>query len=265
MELHEQIDFLHEVFDPSLPRLGPGDDDSTARAVQTLLPERRDAPFADESALKVLDVGCGNGASTIRLARLLDAHITAIDDHQPYLDELVRRASAAGVTDRVEPMRLDMAELKRGPEVLPDGRRPDLIWSEGALYCMGFADGLAACHSLLAPGGAMGVSELCWFRPDPPAECLSFFTEEYPPMTDIDTNLAAIRAAGFDMVGHFSLPEPAWRDQYYAPVKPRLEMLGQKYAGDAERMGMLDMFKLEIDMYERFSDYYGYEFFLMKS
>jgi cyclopropane fatty-acyl-phospholipid synthase-like methyltransferase len=42
----------------------------------------------------VLDIGCGNRAQTLRLALELGCKVTAVDNHQPYLDELGRRAEA---------------------------------------------------------------------------------------------------------------------------------------------------------------------------
>lgn len=264
VDMHEVLGALHEVFDPSLPRLGPGDDVSTTRALETLLPERQRVPSSGSARMNVLDIGCGNGASTIQLARLLDADITALDNHQPYLDELMRRAGAAGVADKIRPCCMDMCDLGRGPGSSPNGSPYDLIWSEGALYCVGFVQGLSICHSLLVPGGAMAVTELCWMRPDPPAECARFFAEEYPPMTGIANNLATIRAAGFEVVEHFTLPESAWRDSYYAPMGPRVRMLREQRTDDPQLLGMLDLLQVEIDTYDRFSACYGYEFFLMR-
>src|SRR5262249_11799155 len=46
----------------------------------------------------------------------------------------------------------------------------DLIWSEGAIYVMGFAEGLRAWKRLLKPHGAIAVTELSWLGPDIPEE-----------------------------------------------------------------------------------------------
>ena len=67
-----------------LPREGPGDDESTLRALAlcTELPERPD----------VLDVGCGPGMQTLALAAATGGIITAVDAHEPFLDQLRERA-----------------------------------------------------------------------------------------------------------------------------------------------------------------------------
>ena len=44
---------------------------------------------------RILDIGCGNGAQTLCLAATLGGRITAVDNHQPYLDELERRLGMA--------------------------------------------------------------------------------------------------------------------------------------------------------------------------
>jgi len=259
MDSNKRTEFFYDIFHASLPRLGPGEELSTQKALDKLLSIR--AQSADKpmsSKLRVLDIGCGNGTQTIQLAKHIDGTILAVDNHQPFLDELQRRAEAEGVSDKIQPCLKDMRDLG-----LDDGSF-DLIWSEGALYIMGCREGLVACHSLLVPGGLMAVSELCWLRPDPPAECRQYFAKEYPPMTDIDTNLATIKSCGYEVVEHFTLPESAWLEPLYNPLEDRLRLLRKKYATDPERIEMIDSTQVEIDQYRKYSSYYGYVFYLMQ-
>jgi len=259
MNQDEQMAFFYELFDASLPRLGPGEDQSTKKAIDLLLSaagKHPDAPDLERS--RILDLGCGNGAQTIQLARHIGGPILAVDNHQPYLDELRLRAEAAGVSGRIQPLLGDMCKLGLTE------RSFDLIWSEGALYVMGFRQGLEACYSLLAPGGLMAASELCWLRPDPPADCRQYFANEYPAMADVDSNLEAIRGCGFEIVGHFALPESAWLESYYLPLEDRLDSFRGIHATDPARMETIDAVQMEIDFYRRFSSYYGYIFFLMR-
>ena len=77
-------------------RQGPGGDAETELALN-LAGVDRHAP------LRIADVGCGTGASAILLARLLNAHITAVDFIEDFLDVLRERAGRAGVADRISP------------------------------------------------------------------------------------------------------------------------------------------------------------------
>ena len=254
--MHElvQMELLFEVFDPSMPRLGPGDDASTQKALKTL----HSAGLQSSEGLRILDLGCGNGAPTMQLARNLDSTILAVDFHKPFLDELNRRAQAEGLGGKIRTLHEDMNKLDF------EAGSFDLIWSEGALYNMGFREGLPVCRSLLAPGGMMAVTELVYFTPDVPEECKTFFDMAYPPMTDVKTNLASIEEAGFSMLGHFSLPESSWLDNYLVPLESRLDVVEAKYADNPEKMEMLGAFRKEIDIYRKYSKHYGYEFFMMK-
>ena len=176
MDQSELTLYFYDIFDASLPRLGPGDDLSTQKAIDLLRaakPKRMNSP--GPFGLKILDLGCGNGAQTIQLAKHLDGTIVAVDNHEQYLTELRRRAVAEGVSDKIRTCLSDMRDFTMGEGFF------DLIWSEGALFVMGFQEGLAACRKLLAPDGLMAASELTWFRPDPPAECREYFAGMYPP------------------------------------------------------------------------------------
>lgn len=140
----------------------------------------------------------------------------------------------------------------------------DVVWAEGSLFIMGFREGLEACRDLLTPSGLLAASELSWLQSDPPSECRQFFADAYPVMVDVAANLATIRSCGYDILGHFILPESAWWTPYYHPLEARLQALRQKYAADPERIEMIEAVYLEIEMYRRYSSYYGNVFYLMR-
>lgn len=73
------MEFFFEIHQ-ALPRQGPGSSESTRQAFN-LLPELSSKP-------RILDIGCGPGAQTIELAKLSRGLIIALDNHQPYLDQL---------------------------------------------------------------------------------------------------------------------------------------------------------------------------------
>ncbi len=50
----------------------------------------------------------------------------------------------------------------------------DVIWSEGALYQMGFQNGLKKCYQLLKSGGYLAVTEGVLLTSNPPAEAKKF-------------------------------------------------------------------------------------------
>ena len=248
MSTDRAMEVFFEAFD-DMPRLGPGQQAATIRAYEAL--DLPDKPH-------ILDVGCGNGRQTIDLARISSGLVTAIDNHGPFLQRLRREADARGVGRRLRTLCMDMAAID-----LP-GETFDLIWSEGAIYNIGFAKGLSAWKSLLAPTGRLAVTEACWLRPDPPAEIERWWRHEYPAITDVETNLALIREAGYEPLDHFALPPEAWTDEYYVPLQARISELRTKYGTEPEASGVLDMLQTEIDQYTKYGDWYGYVFFLMR-
>ena len=243
------MDIFFEMFE-GLPRQGPGDDQFTRQAFSYL------KPLPPQPL--ILDIGCGSGMQTIELARLTDGKIVAMDTHQSFLDELTQRARQAGVADKIETRNQSMFSLA------VEDKSVDVIWSEGAIYIMGFEKGLRAWRPFLKPGGYVAVTEITWLRPDPPQELRAFWDTECPAMQSVQANLDVIRAAGYREIAHFVLPPLAWWTHYYTPLEARVATLRKKYPGDPEAQQLLKEMQREIDLFRTYSDWYGYAFYVMQ-
>ncbi len=235
-----------------LPRQAPGDDESTQRALSlcTDLPMRP----------AVLDVGCGPGMQTLALARGTDGTVTAVDLFEQFLDELRERATEAGIRDRIQIMRADMADLPFGKDSF------DLIWSEGAAYIMGITEAFNHWQEFLRPHGYVVVSEISWLVPEAevPRRAFDFFRGEYPAITDVPGNLARIEACGYEIVGHFTLPDESWWTDYYTPLSEKLELAREKYRGDTTAQAFLDDTAEELRVRREYGDSFGYEFIVAR-
>jgi len=105
-------------------RQGPGGDTETERAISMSV--------ADRSApLQIADIGCGTGASTLLLAQLSEAQITAVDFLPDFLAVLESRSADIGVSEKISPLCGSMESLPFGDVEF------DAIWSEGAIYNLG--------------------------------------------------------------------------------------------------------------------------------
>ncbi|HTU26183.1 MAG TPA: class I SAM-dependent methyltransferase [Pirellulales bacterium] len=237
------------ILHSGLPREGPGSDASTREAL------RRLPPLPEEPV--VLDLGCGPGRQSLVLARVLRVKVTAIDIHQPYLDQLSRSAEAERLAQFIEPCRADIGSLD-----IPDGS-VDLVWSEGAAYIMGFQESLRRWRRLLKPAGLVAVTELCWLTDDPPDEPPAFWQRSYPAMATTSENCRRARSAGLDVLGRFTLPESDWWDEYYNPLLRRIAEL--RPSANALLADHLDQSEQEIELFRRHSGAYGYVFFLLRA
>jgi SAM-dependent methyltransferase len=237
-----------EVYEP-LPRQGPGNRACAEKALGLC----RDLPHRPS----VLDLGCGVGGQTVHLAELTHGSIVAIDCHAPSIERLQAMVAERRLGARVWPVVGDMAHT-----ALPSGTF-DLIWSEGALYNIGIDKALQLCHGLLRTGGYLAFTDAVWRKENPPPEVKESFDRDYPTMGKVPDVLAAIAGARFSLVGHFTLPDEAWWDDFYTPMEKRIEELRCKYAGDGEALDVLDQLAQEPEMHRQHSAYYAYEFFVV--
>ncbi|MBI4514506.1 MAG: methyltransferase domain-containing protein [Deltaproteobacteria bacterium] len=242
-------EIFFEVYE-ALPRQGPGNRAGAVKALGFC----RDLP----SAPAVLDLGCGVGGQTIHLAQLTSGSIVAVDSHARLTDRLHRIINASGLADRVKPMVADIAHLRLPPESF------DLIWSEGALYNIGIENALRICRSLLRPNGYVAFTDAVWRKQNPPPEVRASFDLEYPDMGWTADVLAALKKCKFELLGHFTIPDEAWWDDFYSPMQRRVEELRGKYAADAEALAVLDQIGREPELHRLYSQYYAYEFFVAR-
>ena len=238
-----------EVFE-QLPRQGPGDPESARTALELC----HDLP---KSAV-TLDLGCGVGGQTLQLAQWISGPIVAIDNHPPHIAQLQAKLNVAGLASRIRAEVADMASLDFQESSF------DLIWSEGALYNVGLARALSICHRLLRPGGYLAFTDAIWRKPDPPAAIKAGFDLDYPEMGTLNDALSTLRSSGLELIGHFTLPDSAWWDEFYRPMTERIQALTRQYAGDGEAQDILAQLAAEPDLHLRYSDYYAYEFFVAR-
>jgi SAM-dependent methyltransferase len=140
----------------------------------------------------------------------------------------------------------------------------DLIWSEGAIYNIGFERGLNEWRKFLKPGGYIAVTEVSWLIDKRPAEIENFWNENYPEIDTIPNKVVQMQKAGYIPVAIFVLPEKCWTDNYYIPRQAASKVLLDKYTGNKTVEAFVESNRYEVDLYSKYRQYYGYVFYIGK-
>ena len=91
-----------------------------------------------------------------------------------------------------------------------------------------------------------------------------YWKKVYPGIKTIPENLELIPGCGYREVGYFPLPEDAWWDEYYNPLEKRIQSLRKKYTDNPKALAILDNEQLEIDLFRKYSQWYGSVFYVMQ-
>ena len=232
-------------------RQGPGGDAETEKAVGLAM--------IDPSApLKIADIGCGTGSSAILLARLLNARITAVDFLPEFLEMLETKAANKGLSDKVRILNCSMDKLPFGDEEY------DVIWSEGAIYNLGFEKGAKDWKRFLKTGGVMVVSEITWLTAERPSELQDYWKNEYPEIDTASAKIGILEKNGYFPVAYFVLPEHCWLDNYYRPMQVSFEGFLRRNGNSERAQAIVDAEKKEIALYEKYKAYYSYGVYIAK-
>ena len=98
-----------------------------------------------------------------------------------------------------------------------------------------------------------------------PKQALSdFWSENYPAMRTVAENLESVRDLGWQPIENFHLPVEAWTEDYYGPLRRRIPKFRRANAGDPDAQAVADLTELEMSVLDRFSDYYGCEFYILR-
>jgi SAM-dependent methyltransferase len=237
-------------FFSSMERQGPGSPEVTLKALSFV------DNLTDNSL--IADIGCGTGGQTMVLAQHAPGSITGLDLFPKFIDKFNCNALKLNLQDRVRGITGSMDNLPFQKEEL------DLVWSEGAIYNIGFERGLNEWRNYLKTGGYIAISESSWFTDERPAEINDFWMEAYPEINTIPNQIATIHKAGYLPVATFILPETCWTDHYFVPKITAQDIFLNKYPGNKNAEELVASQRYEEELYSKYKDYYGYVFFIAK-
>ncbi|MBW1849118.1 MAG: class I SAM-dependent methyltransferase [Deltaproteobacteria bacterium] len=232
-------------------RQGPGGDAETSKAI--------DLAMIDPSALlKIADIGCGTGSSAMLLARVLNAQITAVDFLPDFVEVLKANAESEGLSKKIDPLVCSMDNLQF------DNEEYDVIWSEGAIYNMGFKNGINDWKRFLKTGGLLVVSEITWTTNDRPFEIQKHWEAEYPEISTASAKISILENSGYSPIAYFVLPERCWLDNYYRPLQNSFAEFLARNANNENAQAIVEAEKKEISLYEGFKKYYSYGVYIAR-
>ncbi len=232
-------------------RQGPGGTKETLQALELLNVDTN-------QNIRIADIGCGSGAQTIDLAQNTKAHITAVDIFPQFLDKLKIKAENLNLSDRITTLCASMDDMPFEKESL------DVIWSEGAIYIMGFEKGIQYWSNFLKKDGYIAISELSWTTHKRPVELEKFWKEAYPEIDTISNKVKVLEGSGYSPVGFFTLPAYCWLDNYYQPLQKEMAAFLGRHPNNKLAEQVVNENRDEIELYQKYKEYYSYGFYIAR-
>ncbi len=251
-------------FYKNLPRLGPGSTQHTLQAL-SLAGFNSNRLKQQDAPLKIADIGCGTGATTLTLAQYFTEHnpaknfsILGVDFLQDFLLTLQEKARAQNLDKHINTICEDMQSLP-----FKEGEF-DILWSEGAIYSMGFEKGVQAWYPFLKKNGILALSEITWLTPSRPNKVQTYWDAAYAEMGTAAEKIAILENSGYSILGYFTLPPSCWIDNYYNTVENNFAPFLQSQAHSTEAKALVEEQLTEIALYKEFLSYYSYGMYIAK-
>ncbi len=230
-------------------RQGPGSPEETKKALDLIGIDKN-------KKIRIADIGCGSGAQTISLAENTNSSIVAIDLFPEFLEKLEKNAQTLNLQERITAKAHSMDDLPFTDNEF------DLIWSEGAIYNMGFEEGIKQWKRFIKLNGYLAVSEISWITDTRPKEVEEHWLREYPEIDTISNKIRVLEKQGYSPIAHFILPQYCWIDNYYRPLQERFSAFLSKYEYSDIAKDMVENEKNEISIYEKYKEFYSYSFYI---
>jgi ubiquinone/menaquinone biosynthesis C-methylase UbiE len=247
--IHEfDLNIIYDYFSGT-ERQGPGSPEITLKALSFINGLTKKS--------KIADIGCGTGGQTMVLAQNTASEIIGIELWPDFIKQFNQNFKNQNLQDRVKGIIGNMESLPFQEEEL------DLIWSEGAIYNIGFERGLNEWRKFLKQGGYIAITENTWFTEERPAEIQDFWQKAYHEIDTISNKVDQMQKAGYLPIATFVVPDTIWTN-YYALQSQMQESFLKKYNGNKSAEEFIDYQRYEAELYRKYQAYYGYVFYIGK-
>ena len=169
----------------------------------------------------ILDIGCGSGVPTIELAKISNGNVIGIDIDQVAIDRFQCNIEREGLMNKIEVFNQSLFDI-----TFPKGTF-DIIWSEGSIFVIGFEKGINYWSEYLKPGGFLVVHD---------------------DFKNMKKKIGIVAKSGKTLVNCFPLPKNAWWNEYYEPLKKRIDQIKMKYQLTLKDQRILQKYEKEISM-----------------
>lgn len=245
----EQNLYFNELF-TGLERMCPGGI-GTRNKMMKFIP--------NDSEIVILDVGCGQGNSSIALAqRFPQARIIAIDTNQDYIRHLNQQVASLGLAKQVQGLVMSMEDMDFPPEQF------DVIWAEGSIYVAGFENALESWKKFLRPGGLLLCNDLCWKENLVSSHYKAKIQAVFGDLDFYRRRGLMARNKGYHLEHEFVQPHSDWLEGYYRPLARRMDEMTEKYPDKEEVKEIISQLQIEIDLFLNYSPFYAYVYFVLK-
>lgn len=247
--IHEfDLSIIYDYFS-NTERQGPGNPETTRKALSFIDGLTKESIIAD--------IGCGTGGQTMVLAQNTACKIIGVELWPDFIKQFNHNIQQHNLQERVTGIIGDMGDLQ-----FKEGEL-DLIWSEGAIYNIGFKRGLNEWRKFLKLGGYIAVTENTWFSNQRPPEIEDFWLKAYPEIDTIANKVAQMQEAGYLTIATFIVADAVW-EEYYARQSSIHESFLKKYSGNRAAEEFVAYQRYEAELYQKYKDYYGYVFYIGK-
>ncbi len=245
------MDYLSLVLDlyKHQKRQGPGGKEQTNKAMML-------ANLSKSEPLRIADIGCGTGASALQLAHCLNAEVTAVDFLPDFIELVKDNAKAEGLSEKIKPLVCSMEQLPFSKEEY------DVLWSEGAIYSMGFEKGVNEWRPFLKQGGVLVVSEITWITGSRPPELQQHWESKYSEIATASSKINILEKSGYSLIGYFTLPENCWLENYYQPLCDSFPAFLSRNKNNETAASIIRDEKKDIEFYNKYKSYYSYGMYI---
>ncbi|TQS34327.1 hypothetical protein Golomagni_05294 [Golovinomyces magnicellulatus] len=177
---------------------------------------------------EVLDVGCGVGGPAREIAKFTGAHITGLNNNDYQIERAKKYASKEGLSHQLKFVKGDFMQMS-----FPDNSFDHVYAIEATVHAPSLEHVYTEIFRVLKPGGVFGVYE--WLMTDKYDNNNQRHREirlgiehgnGISNMVKVSDGIAAIKAAGFELMHHEDLAERPDTTPWYYPLAGDFSMMG---------------------------------------